>query len=212
MADGNRVSLEYKGGLIARVSMNGTVAFSVVRRVEGNRVGSVTDRFGRSVQYSSTAEGLLKDVYDVAGRLWQHRCDGRRLAAVVGPRRDYPEAAYDEEGRVVRTKGALTRTCAYGHRRTVVREGSGRVAEFDQNGDGITYAYNNSESHVKWHLAFDDDNRVETIRTTTGRTDFTYVHPVVRRSSSERRRRIDRVLRELRWRHGLRLPARCGQR
>ena len=174
MADGNRVSLEYKDGLIARVSMNGTVAFSVARSVEGNRVGSVTDRFGRSVQYSYTAEGLLKDVYDVAGRLWQHRYDGRRLAAEVGPKRDYLEAAYDEEGRVVGTKGALIRTYAYGHRRTVVREGPGRVAEFDQNGDGIAYAYNNSESHVKWHLAFDDDNRVEAIRTTTGRTDFTY--------------------------------------
>ena len=164
-----------KDGLIERISMNGTVAFTISRRGDGNgRVSSATDRFGRSASYSYTANGMLKDVYDVAGGLWRHRYDDqRRLTNVVGPMRDYLEVAYEGD-RVVYAKGALLRTYAYGNNRTVVGEGPGRRMEFDQNDDGITYAYNSSASDVKWHLSLDAGNRVEQIFTPAGRTGFTY--------------------------------------
>ena len=163
-----------KGGLIARISMNEKIAFTLARDGKG-RVTSATDRFGRSVSYSYTANGMLKDVYDVAGGLWQHRYDDRRrLTNMAGPMRDYIDIAYDKEGRVVYAKGALLRTYAYGKNRTVVGEGPGRRMEFDQNDDGITYAYNNSASGVKWHLSLDAGNRVEQIFTPAGRTGFTY--------------------------------------
>ena len=164
MAGGRRMTLDYNDGSVVRALLDGTVALSVARGSSG-RVESVTDRFGRSVRYSYTGDGQLKDVYDVAGRLWYHRYEGRRLVAVVGPtREDYLAADYDKEGRVVRTKGVRIRTYDYAHRRTVVREGTGRVDEFDQNADGVTYAYN-STSGVKWRLSFDAKNRAEAITT-----------------------------------------------
>lgn len=173
MAGGQRMTLDYKDGSVVRVLLDGTVALSVARGGSG-RVESVTGRFGRSVQYSYTGDGQLKDVYDVAGRLWYHRYEGRRLAAVVGPtREDYLVADYDKEGRVVRTKGARIRTYVCTLRRTVVREGAGRVDEFDQNADGITYAYN-STSGVKWRLSFDAKNRAEAITTPAGTTSYVY--------------------------------------
>lgn len=173
--DGETTIEHDKDGLIERVSMNGTVAFTISRRGDSNgRVSSATDRFGRSVSYSYTADGLLKAVFDVASGLWQHRYDDqRRLTNVVGPMRDYLEIVY-EGGRVVYAKGALLRTYADGKNRTVVGEGPGRRMEFDQNDDGITYAYNHSASDVKWHLSLDGSNRVDQIFTPAGRTEFTY--------------------------------------
>lgn len=79
------IGFSYVNGQLAEITSDGTRLFALDRRSDG-RVSRVTDGHGRSVDYSYTPSGQLKDVYDLAGNLWWHEYDSRgHLDAAVGP-------------------------------------------------------------------------------------------------------------------------------
>ena len=169
-----RLDFRYANGVLASV-MHGTRTLFAVRRGLGGRIVAVTDDHGRTVRYSYTAGGLLRDVYDVAGNLWWHEYDsGGLLTAAIGAnRRAYLRASYDSKGRAVESRTGREYTFAYETGSTTATEGTGRRHVFEQNRAGVTVAYSSS-SGARWRLGVNADNRIKTLATPARTLEYDY--------------------------------------
>lgn len=161
-AQGLAVSFSYAKGLLAEVAADGQTLFVLGRQGDG-RLARVTDYHGRSVSYTYTAGGQLKDVYDLAGNLWWHQYDDRGLltTAFGANREPYLLVKYDKTGRVIESKSGREYKYAYATNRTRVTEGTGERHTFVQDKSGITVEY--SSASLKWKLTLDAEHRVQAL-------------------------------------------------
>ena len=173
-ADGRRLDFRYRNGRLESV-VHGRRTMFHIRRDGAGRIADVTDDHGRSVRYSYTAHGQLKDVYDVAGNLWWHEYDasGRLTTAIGANRQPYLEVRYGGQGRVQTSRTGREYTFAYGTGRTVVTEGAGQRHVFEHNADGTTVAFSSS-SGVSWRVGLNANNRVKQLTLPTRTLDYDY--------------------------------------
>ena len=170
---GVQITFSYAGGLLAAATSDDAALFTVSRDKSG-RVAGVTDRHGRTVTYSYTGSGLLKDVYDMAGNLWWHQYDDDdRLTSAVGANgRPYLRLGYDRSGRVgISNSGRLYRY-RYGASSTTVTEATGESHVFSQDASGITVKYGSASHH--WELELDAENRVQSLVLPNRTLDYSY--------------------------------------
>lgn len=168
-AAGHKVLFAHEDGLLNTVSHDGATVFTITRLRNG-RVSEVADHHGRSVRYSYTAAGRLKDVYDIGGNLWWHEYgEAGLLTEAIGPnQRAYLRARYDKAGRVTATRTGRGYEYAYGRSRTVVTDGVGLRHVFEQNRLGATERYT-ANNGAWWKIGFDASGRVNELDT-AGRT------------------------------------------
>ena len=163
------IGFSYANGSLSSVSYEGESVFEIGRDRTG-RVVSVSDGHGRSVAYGYTADGLLKDVHDLAGNLWWYEYGAdRRLTKAVGANgKPFLLVDYDDSGRVVQSRSGREYSFVYEPRKTTVTEGTGYRHTFQQNHAGATRSFA-STTGVSWHLEFDAENRVKSVDGSTGR-------------------------------------------
>ncbi len=168
------VAFAYVRGLLSAVTDGDRVLFSI-RRNRAGRIVSVSDLHGRSVHYSYTAAGQLKDVIDLAGHLWWHEYDdaGRMTAAYGANRKPYLYIGYDAAGRVVESRSGRRYAFSYALGKTVVTEGTGQRHVFHQNTAGATVTFESS-SGMRWQIALDDRNRVTRLLQPDAALEYTY--------------------------------------
>lgn len=169
-----RLDFRYRDGKLESV-VHGTRTLFHVRRDAAGRVAGVRDDHGRSVRYSYTATGKLKDVYDVAGHLWWHEYDanGRLTAAIGANRQPYLEVAYDGNGRVRQSRTGREYTFAYETSQTTVTEGTGTRHTFERNAHGTTVAFR-STNGVHWRVGLNANNRVKMLVLPDRTLDYDY--------------------------------------
>lgn len=150
--DARRLDFRYRDGRLESVA-HGTQTLFQIRRDAAGRIAGVSDDHGRSVRYSYTAAGKLKDVYDVAGHLWWHEYDpnGRLTAAIGANRLPYLEVAYYGDGRVRQSRTGREYTFAYETSQTTVTEGTGTRHTFERDAGGTTVALQ-STTGVHWRV------------------------------------------------------------
>lgn len=158
-----RLDFRYRDGRLETI-VHGTRTMFRIQRDAAGRIAGAADNHGRSVRYSYTATGLLKDVYDVAGNLWWHEYDSNgRLAAAIGANRlPYLEVVYHGDGRVRRSRTGRDYAFAYEPGRTVVTEGTGQRHVFERNAAGTTVAFQ-STTGTRWRVGLNANNRVKTL-------------------------------------------------
>ena len=149
-AGGRRLEFRYDDDRLESV-VHGTRTMFHIQRDGTGMITSVVDDHGRSVRYSYTAQGQLKDVYDIAGELWWHEYDaGGRLTTAIGANRQpYLEVGYDAQGRVRESRTGREYTFTYETDRTIVTEGTGQRHVFTRNADGTTVAFSCSSGVVR---------------------------------------------------------------
>lgn len=146
LEDGERqLTFGYRNGKLDTVHRGARRMFRIQRDAAG-RVAAVADNHGRTVRYSYTGEGQLKDVYDVAGNLWWHEYDtnGRLTAAIGANGQPYLEVRYDGDGRVLLSRTGREYAFAYEKDRTIVTEGAGQRHVFERNAEGTTVAFSST--------------------------------------------------------------------
>lgn len=173
-AGGRRLDFRYNNGRLESV-VHGTRTMFQIERDGAGMITSVVDDHGRSVRYSYTAQGQLKDVYDIAGKLWWHEYDaGGRLTAAIGANRQpYLEVGYDARGRVRESRTGREYAFTYETDRTNVAEGAGQRHVFERNADGTTVAFSSS-SGVSWRVGLNANNRVKQLTLPTRTLDYDY--------------------------------------
>ena len=167
------IKFSYVNGLLAEVTSDGTRLFVLDRSSDG-RLARVTDSHGRSVTYSYTAAGQLKDVYDLAGNVWWHEYnkEGLLTSAVGANRRPYLRVAYDYAGRVIESSSGRRYQYAYSPNQTTVTEGTGERHIFVQDSSGITVKYKSTDR--EWEVDLDEDNRVQSMRSPERTIHYSY--------------------------------------
>ena len=172
--DGRRLDFRYRDAMLRSVVHGTRTMFSIQRDAAG-RIAGVSDDQGRSVRYSYTAHGQLKDVYDIAGELWWHEydADGRLTAAIGANRQPYLQVSYDGQGRVRESRTGREYAFTYENHRTVVAEGAGQRHVFERNADGTTVAFSSS-SGVSWRVGLNSNNRVKQLTLPSRTIDYDY--------------------------------------
>ena len=169
-----RVDYRYRDGKLDSV-VHGTRRMFQMQRDGAGRIVGVRDDHGRSVRFSYTAAGQLKDVYDIAGNLWWHEYDavGRLTAAIGGNQEPYLQVRYDGQGRVRESRTGREYTFTYEADRTVVADGSGQRHVFERNRAGTTVAFS-STSGVRWSVWLNANNRVKRLTLPSRTLDYDY--------------------------------------
>lgn len=172
--DGRQLDFRYRDAMLQSVVHRTLTMFNIERDAAG-RIAGVADDQGRSVRYSYTAHGQLKDVYDIAGELWWHEydADGRLTAAIGANRQPYLQISYDGQGRVRESRTGREYVFTYENHRTVVAEGAGQRHMFERNADGTTVAFSSS-SGVSWRVGLNSNNRVKQLTLPSRTIDYDY--------------------------------------
>ena len=131
---GNAIYFEYENDLVTRASTsNGSAIF--VTRNDAGLITTITDSFGRSVEYAYDEKKLVA-VIDIEGKQWRNLYDkAGRLEKMIDPtNQTIALIAYDKKDRVTSTVvDAIDRKYSYGKKVTTVEDGIGRPTSYKQN-------------------------------------------------------------------------------
>ena len=156
--DGASQEFVYDESRLTEVALAGISVLTV--EWSGERIVSISDRYGREVAYTYDPSGRLSSVRDVGKQPWSYEYDSMdRLVAGAHPDgQKYLEVSYDQSGKVAQSMSARDFAYHYYGDVTNVVEPAGSHHEFKIDASGVTVGYRNSRG-VRWELVLDQINR-----------------------------------------------------